>query len=89
MATTAAASWTEQAKSLYVHASHKSGMDDLQTEKIAQITIETAANSSYTAKQVKLDQKVDMRVRRLKAAQSRLDAAQRQAARARKMPWAD
>ena len=73
-------SYEDRAKALYVHSSHKGGMDNIDSDKISKIILEAAANSPYTSHQLKLDAAVERRVARLKAAQSKLDEAQRQAA---------
>lgn len=73
-------SYEDRAKALYVHSSHKGGMDNIDFDKISKIILEAAANSPYTSHQLKLDAAVERRVARLKAAQSKLDEAQRQAA---------
>ena len=51
----------------------KGGMDGIDQEKIAQITLETAANSSFTAHQRKLDSNVERRIARIRQAQRKLD----------------
>ena len=75
-------SFEEQAKAMYVHASSKGGMDGINTEKIAQIVLQTAENSSFTAHQRKLNAAVERRIQLLLEHQRRLDPAQRTAAAA-------
>ena len=67
-----AGSFAEQAKALYISAANKGGMDGIDTEKIAQIQLETASSSTFTDHQKQLNAAVDERVRRLKEVQARL-----------------
>jgi DNA polymerase kappa len=75
-------SFTDRAKSLYVHASHKGGMDGIDTEQIAKVVLETASNSAYTSHQRKLDDAVERRIARVRDLQRRLDHVQRGEAQA-------
>ena len=77
-----APSYEEQAKAMYIHASHKGGMDGIDAEKIAKIVLEASASSSFTGHQRKLNLAVDRRLERLRGAQRRLHSSQRDAARA-------
>ena len=63
-------------------SSHKGGMDGIDADKIAKITLETAKHSSFTQHQIKLDRAVDRRISRLRDAQAHVLPTDRQAARA-------
>ena len=76
----ASISYADQAKAIYVSATHKGGMDGIDTEKIAQIQLEVQSRGSYTAHQRKLDAAVEASIARLQARQATLDAPQRAAA---------
>jgi len=55
-------------------------MDGVDSNIISKIVLESAANSSYTTHQLKLDAAVERRIKRLLDAQQKVDDAQRQAA---------
>ncbi|EOD07574.1 putative DNA repair protein DNA polymerase, kappa, partial [Emiliania huxleyi CCMP1516] len=75
-------SFSAQARALYVSSSAKAGMDGVDSEKIAEIVLQTAANSPFTAHQRKLDRAVDRRVAKLLAAKRKVSEPERAAARA-------
>ena len=73
--------WSDKAKAIYVSASAKAGQSNIQSEAIARIQLEAAADSSFTQHQLKLNAAVDKSIARLKSKQARLDAAQRRVGR--------
>lgn len=70
------------AKAIYVHASHKGGMDGIDVEKISSIILEAAGSSTYTTHQLKLNSEVDRSIARLRAKRQKVDEVQRRHARA-------